>query len=616
MCEHCEEEIDSDKSSINRIIISVVILILGLFESNEIYKTVLFVFSYLLAGYGVIIQSLKNIIRGKIFDENFLMSIATVGAMFIGEWVEAVCVMIFYTIGEYLQDKAVDKSHKSIEELMNLKTEHVNLYSNGEVTEVEPQEVKVGSVIIVKVGEKIPVDGVIIEGESSLDTSSLTGESVLKPVKVGDSVLSGCINSKAVIKIRAEKLYVDSAVSKIMELIENAQEKKSDSEKFITKFAKVYTPIVVLFALIIILIPFVFNIGSERDFVQRALTFLVISCPCALVLSVPLTFFAGVGRASKESILIKGSTYIEKLAKAMCVVLDKTGTITEGVYKVNGIYPLEGVSESDLIKYAAIAEYYSNHPVALAIKEYYGKVNADDIKSYDEIAGMGVISHSVEGEIIAGNLRLMSEKNINIKEKAENASAVYITKNSEYLGYIIISDKLKESVTDSVRLLKGLVKKVVMLTGDSEINAKNTAKEAGIDEVYYELLPSDKVEKLEEIIQTTKGNCIYAGDGINDAPVIMRSDVGIAMGNMGSDAAIEAADVVIANDNPYNIYRAIMISKETLNIVMQNIVFAIGVKVIFLILSAMGLMTMWGAVFADVGVTFLAVLNALRLLKK
>ena len=524
------------------------------------------------------------------------MSIATIGAICVGEYPEAIMVMLLYRIGEYFQDKAVEKSRHSISELMDIRPDYANL--DGK--KVSPESVKIGDIITVNTGEKVPLDGIITEGQASIDTSALTGESIPKSVTAGDAISSGCINCDGVLKIKVTKLFEESTVSKILNLVENASAKKAQAEKFITKFAKIYTPVVVILALIIAVIPPLILDTSFIVWVKRALTFLVISCPCALVISIPLSFFAGIGRASRKGILIKGSNYVEVLAKASAVVFDKTGTLTEGVFKVTQI-----VSDNpDILKYAAYAESSSSHPIAKAIKAAYGKEipENNDIK---EIAGMGIKAIVDGKEVLVGNSKLIKVEPIDTM-----GTVVYVSIDRKFQGCIVISDKIKKDSYSAIANLKKSGIFTEMLTGDSKAAAEKVEEILGLDKVYAELLPENKVEKIEELISTSKGRVLFVGDGINDAPVLTRADVGIAMGGLGSDAAIEAADVVIMDDKPSKVVDAIEIAKKTITIVKQNIAFAIGVKVLFLILGGLGLMTMWGAVFADVGVTFIAVLNA------
>ncbi|MCD7879866.1 MAG: cadmium-translocating P-type ATPase [Candidatus Gastranaerophilales bacterium] len=630
MCEHCiedsnhlhhnhEEEHEHEENiSFHRIILSVVLLMIAFFCPKEsLFKIIFFTIAYLTAGYSVILDSLKNIIHGKVFDENFLMSIAATGAFIIGEYAEAVAVMLLYILGEYFQHKAVHESRSSISKLMNIKPEYANVEVNGQLNKTAPEKVCVNDTIVISAGEKIPLDGVIIYGNSYIDTASLTGESSAVYVKEGDEVLSGTINKNGLIKIRVTKLYKDSTVAKILELIENASHKKSRTEKFITKFAKYYTPCVVIFALMLILVPFVFPVfGTVKIWVEKALTFLVISCPCALVLSVPLTFFGGIGGASSCGILIKGSNYMEALSKAEYVLLDKTGTLTKGTFEITEVLPENGISKEELIETAALAEYYSLHPIAVSLKNACAKkYTPEDIISYEELSGLGVKTVTKKGTILAGNSQLIPDIDEKEKNNIERGTQVNISLDSKYIGKIVISDELKPTAKCAVDNLKKLVKNIIMLTGDNCKKASFIAQEAGINEYYYSLLPDEKVKKLEEILEISHGSVIFAGDGINDAPVLMRADVGIAMGNIGSDSAIEAADVVISDDNPQKICTAIKIAKKTMRIAKQNIILAIGIKILFLILCVFGMMTMWGAVFADVGVTFAAVINSLRTLK-
>ena len=589
MCEHSEEKLDT-----RRVIVSFA-LIAVLFIAGFWCKYFFFA-AYIIAGLEVLKDALKNIIKGQVFDENFLMSIATIGAICVGEYPEAIMVMLLYRIGEYFQDKAVEKSRHSISELMDIRPDYANL--DGK--KVSPKSVKIDDIITVNTGEKVPLDGIITEGQASIDTSALTGESIPKSVKAGDAISSGCINCDGVLKIKVTKLFEESTVSKILNLVENASAKKAQAEKFITKFAKIYTPVVVILALIIAVIPPLILDTSFIVWVKRALTFLVISCPCALVISIPLSFFAGIGRASRKGILIKGSNYVEVLAKTSAVVFDKTGTLTEGVFKVTQI-----VSDNpDILKYAAYAESSSSHPIAKAIKAAYGKEipENNDIK---EIAGMGIKAFVDGKEVLVGNSKLIKVEPIDTM-----GTVVYVSIDRKFQGCIVISDEIKKDSYSTIANLKKSGIFTEMLTGDSRIAAEKVEKILGLDKVYAELLPENKVEKIEELISTSKGRVLFVGDGINDAPVLTRADVGIAMGGLGSDAAIEAADVVIMDDKPSKVVDAIEIAKKTITIVKQNIAFAIGVKVLFLILGGLGLMTMWGAVFADVGVTFIAVLNA------
>ena len=598
MCNHHEHHHQHCCGSSNSSTIFRAITALLLFAGGFKFS-ILFFLAYIIAGWDVIFKAAKNITKGHVFDENFLMSAATIGALCIKEYPEAVMVMILYQIGEYFQHKAVEKSRHSISELMDIRPDYANLC--GE--KVSPQEVKVGDIITVNTGEKIPLDGIVTEGHASLDTSALTGESVPRTVSTGDSVISGCINLNGVLKIKVTKEFGESTVTKILELVEHASSKKARTEKFITKFAAYYTPAVVILALMIAFIPPLFITGN---WIERALTFLVISCPCALVISIPLSFFAGIGSASKNGILIKGSNYLELLAKPDTVVFDKTGTLTKGVFKVREIHS----DEPDFLKYAAYAESASSHPIAAAIREAYGQ-KIPEQNNIEEIAGLGIKAIIDGKEILAGSAKLVKTEPINT-----DGSVVYVSINGNYCGYIVIADEVKDDSKETIEKLKTLGIKTVMLTGDSKNTADKVQKKLGVDNAFAELLPEDKVNKLEKIIKTAGGSVIFVGDGINDAPVLTRADVGIAMGGLGSDAAIEAADAVIMDDSPSKLITSIKIARKTMRIVKQNIVFALGVKALFLILGGIGIMTMWGAVFADVGVALLAVLNSLRTLRK
>lgn len=621
MCEHChshEHHATQDKTRVYRLIIAFVIFAAAMiFHFAGFVKAAAFVIAYLIAGWDVLFKAAKNILKGDFFDENFLMGIATLGAFAIKEYPEAVMVMVLYQLGEFLQDIAVEKSKRSITELMDIRPDYANIVdSNGEIIKKSPSEVSIGDVIIVKTGEKIPLDGTVIEGKAAVDTSALTGESVPRELKENDTAISGCINTNGLLKIRVEKAFGESTVSKILELVEHASSKKAKAENFITKFARYYTPIVVFGAAALAIIPPFLTGEPFSLWFSRALTFLVISCPCALVISVPLGFFAGLGGASKCGILIKGSSYLELLSKPDSVIFDKTGTLTKGTFKVTQIAP-QNIEKDELLRYAAIAEKYSNHPIAVSLKAAYAQeINPSDVKDIEEIAGNGVKATVDNAVILAGNSKLMEKFNVQYTKAPEAGTIVYAAKNGQYIGYIVISDEVKEDAEIAITQLKNLAKQTVMLTGDSASAAQYTAQKLGIDKVYSELLPADKVEKTEEIINQKQADrsVIFAGDGINDAPVLTRADIGIAMGAMGSDAAIEAADIVIMDDKPSKIPAAIKIAQNTMNIVKQNIVFAIGVKLLFLLLGAMGFITMWGAVFADVGVALIAVLNSLRAL--
>lgn len=622
MCEnhhHKHEEEKNDKVLLARVILAIVLFSLAMiFTSAPTFKISLLGISYLIAGYDILIKALKNIIKGKVFDENFLMGIATLGAIGIKDYPEAVMVMVLYQIGEYLQDKAVEKSQNSITELMDIRPDYANLEKDGDLIKISPYEVKIGDTIIVKTGEKIPLDGIIIDGTATLDTSALTGESRPREAKIGDEAISGCINTNGLLKIRVTKEYGQSTVSKILDLVENASSKKTKTENFITKFAKIYTPVVVLAALFLAILPPLILGSNFSVWINRALTFLVISCPCALVISVPLGFFAGIGGASKCGILVKGSSYLELLSKPETIVFDKTGTLTQGCFKVIKIVQQEGTTKEELLELTAYAESYSNHPIALSIKKAYDKnIDQNRISEISEIAGNGVRAEINGCSILVGNENLLKNHNISYQKANETGTIVYTAKNSKFLGYIVISDKLKEDAQKAIIELKKLKLQTVMLTGDTEESGLTVAKELNIDKAYTQLLPIDKVDKIEDIIEqkTKNKSVIFVGDGINDAPVLTRADVGIAMGGLGSDAAIEAADVVIMDDKPTKVATAIKIAKQTLMIVKENIAFALGIKVLFLILGAFGFVTMWGAVFADVGVTLIAVLNSLRALK-
>lgn len=622
MCEHhhhVHEEENNERIILSRIVLAILLFITAmLFTHSTILKCTVLGMAYLIAGYDIIFKALKNIIKGQVFDENFLMGIATLGAIGIKEYPEAVMVMVLYQIGEYLQDKAVEKSQNSITELMDIRPDYANIEKNGDLTKISPYEVKIGDTIIVKTGEKIPLDGIIIDGTATLDTSALTGESRPREVKIGDEAISGCINTNGLLKIRVTKEYGQSTVSKILDLVENASSKKTKTENFITKFAKIYTPVVVLAALFLAILPPLILGSNFSVWINRALTFLVISCPCALVISVPLGFFAGIGGASKCGILVKGSSYLELLSKPETIVFDKTGTLTQGCFKVVKIVQQEDTTKEELLELTAYAESYSNHPIALSIKKAYDKnIDKNRISEISEIAGNGVRAEINGCSILVGNENLLKNHNISYQKANETGTIVYTAKNSKFLGYIVISDELKEDAQKAIMELKKLKLQTVMLTGDTEESGLAVAKELNIDKAYTQLLPIDKVDKIEDIIEqkTKNKSVIFVGDGINDAPVLTRADVGIAMGGLGSDAAIEAADVVIMDDKPTKVATAIKIAKQTLTIVKENIAFALGIKVLFLILGAFGFVTMWGAVFADVGVTLIAVLNSLRALK-
>ena len=604
-----------------KIVIASILFIIALVINfpNEWINKVLYIIAYLIVGFEVVLEAVENIFKGKVFDENFLMTIATIGAFAIGEFPEAVAVMLFYQVGELFQSYAVDKSRKSIASLMDIRPDYANVKRNNEISKINPEEVKIGETIIVKPGEKIPLDGKIIKGNSMLDTSALTGESLPREVKEKDEVLSSCINQNGLLEIKVTKEFGESTVSKILDLVENASSKKSKSENFITKFAKYYTPAVVIIAVFLAVIPTLVIEGAEfTDWLYRALTFLVVSCPCALVISIPLGFFGGIGGASKKGILVKGSNYLEALSNSEIVVFDKTGTLTKGVFEVQKIESV-GISKEQLIKYAAYAESYSNHPISVSIKKAYGEeINTNLISKTEELSGRGVVARIEDKEVFAGNEKLMQEKNVKYTKCNEVGTIVYIAINNEFTGYIVISDEVKEDSKKAIDdLKKNNIKQTVMLTGDRKDVGESVAKELGIDKVYTELLPDGKVEKVEQLLKekTEKGKLVFVGDGINDAPVLALADIGIAMGGLGADSAIEAADIVIMTDEPSKINTAMKISKKTMRIVKQNIIFAIGIKIAVLILSAFGLSTMWEAVFADVGVSVIAIINSLRALK-
>lgn len=608
------------RKSLIQIIISAILFAIGLLVpfSNEWITKGIYIVAYLIVGLEIVIKAIKNIFKGEVFDEHFLMAVATIGAFAIGEFPEAVAVMLFYQIGELFQDYAVDKSKESITNLMDIRPDVAVVKRNGKLETVKPETVKIGEEIVVKPGEKIPLDGTIIDGSSMLDTSALTGESVPRSAKIGEKVLSGCINQSGVLTIKVEKEFGESTVSKILDLVENASNKKSKSENFITKFAKIYTPTVVGIAVLLAIIPpFLLNWRSFSEWLERALTFLVVSCPCALVISIPLGFFGGIGGASRKGVLIKGSNYLELLSKTDIFVFDKTGTLTEGVFEVQKINPVD-ISEEELLKIAAYAESYSNHPISASIKKAYQKeINQEIIEKTEEISGKGIISQIENKTVVIGNNKIMQEKGIEYKESNDIGTILYVAINNKFAGSIVIADKIKENAKQTIQGLKrNNVSKTVMLTGDKKEIAEKVAKQIEIDEVYTDLLPDQKVEKVEELMKqkTEKGKLAFVGDGINDAPVLAISDIGIAMGGLGSDAAIEAADIVIMNDKPSKILEAIKISNKTMRIVKQNIIFAISVKILVLILGACGIATMWEAVFADVGVSFIAILNSLRAL--
>ncbi len=606
------------KKLIQRLAVSAALFVFALIIENELLKTALFLVSYIFAGGDVVKRAFRNISRGDVFDENFLMAVASIGAFLIGEAPEGVGVMLFYQVGEAFQSYAVGQSRKSISVLMDIRPDYANVKVGDDLVKKDPDEVKIGDIIVVKAGEKVPLDGKVLEGTSMLDTSALTGESVPREITAGSELLSGCININGVITAEVTKEFEESTVSKILDLVENASSKKSKSERFITRFARYYTPTVVIIAAILAVVPpLVIKGASFSDWIYRALEFLVVSCPCALVISVPLSFFGGIGGASKKGILVKGSNYLEALAQTEIVVFDKTGTLTKGVFNVQEIHA-EGISEQELLKLAAYAESYSNHPISLSLKRAYNKnIDNDKISDIEEIPGHGV-SAKVEGKnVLAGNIKLMEKNNISYDKAELGGTVVHVAVDNVYAGYILIADEIKEDAANAISKLKQAgIRQIVMLTGDTKAAGENVAKKLGVDQVYTDLLPEDKVKKVEELIskKSSKGRLAFAGDGINDAPVLARADIGIAMGVLGSDAAIEAADIVIMTDEPSKIASAMKISKKTSRIAYENIIFAIAVKVIILALSAAGFATMWAAVFADVGVTIIAILNSFRAL--
>jgi Cd2+/Zn2+-exporting ATPase len=607
------------KKQIISIVIGSLLFAMAIFLNiNESLKFSFFIISYVIVGVHVVYRAIRNLLNGNIFNEYFLMSIATIGAFLIGEHPEGVAVMLFYLIGETFQKYAVDKSRKSIANLMDIRPDYANVKRGSEFVRVNPNEVKIGDVVVIKAGEKIPLDGKIIEGTTMVDTAALTGETIPREKNVSDEVLSGSINISGVITVEILKEFGESTVSKILDLVENASSKKSKSEQFITKFAKYYTPTVVIVAVLLAIIPpFILRETTFNEWIYRALSFLVVSCPCALVISIPLSFFGGIGRASNSGILIKGSNYLEALAKAEIIVFDKTGTLTKGVFNVQEIYPVN-ISKEELLELAAYTENYSNHPISLSLKRAYGKnIDTKRILNVEEISGYGV-SATIDGKkILAGNSKLMDKMNISYEKGQYIGTKVYVAINNDYAGCIIISDEIKKDSIATIRKIKNAgIKQILMLTGDTKAISEKIAKELEIDKVYSELLPNDKVEKVEEIFKgkSQNGSLIFVGDGINDAPVLARADIGIAMGGVGSDAAIEAADIVIMNDELSRIPSAIKIAQKTLKVANQNITISIAIKITILALSMVGIATLWSAVFADVGVTIIAVFNALRVL--
>ena len=605
-------------------LVAVIATIDYILKPNRWILAALYLIPYLVIGYDILKKAVKGIKNRQVFDENFLMAVATVGAMLLGDYAESVMVMLFYQIGELFQSVAVGKSRKNIAALMDIRPDYANVFEDGNVIKTDPDEVEPGSIIVVNSGEKIPIDGIIVEGSTTLDTSSLTGESVPRTAKCGDEIISGCINMTGTIKVRTTKEFGESTVSKILDLVENSSMKKSRSENFITKFARYYTPSVCYAALALaVLVPAVrLMLGMSPDFsnwIVRALTFLVISCPCALVISIPLSFFGGIGCASKNGILVKGSNYLEALAATKYVVFDKTGTLTKGVFEVNAVYASDGFSKEELLYYAAHAESGSSHPISLSIKRAYEKkINMENVSDITEVAGHGVTAFVDGKKVAAGNLKLMKKEGICVSEEHNNGTVVYVAVDNVYAGCVSISDVIKPDTKNAIAgLKKNGIKQTVMLTGDARKTAEAVAEEIGIDVVKSELLPGDKVSEVEKLLAKKQENekLAFVGDGINDAPVLSRADIGIAMGALGSDAAIEAADIVLMDDSPSKISLAMRISRRTLGIVKQNIVFALAVKFICLMLGALGIANMWVAIFADVGVMVIAVINATRALK-
>ena len=589
------------------------------FVAETILGLILFLAAYFVIGGDVIKKACMNIAKGQVFDENFLMLIATVGAFFVGEYHEAAAVMLFYQVGEWFQAYAVNNSRKSIKDLMNIRPDYANVLRDGEEAVVSPDEVAVDELIVVKPGERVPLDGIVVKGATTLDTMALTGESMPREAAVGDMVISGCINLTGALEVKVIKVFAESTVSKILDLVENATSKKAQTENFISRFAKYYTPGVVIAAALVAFLPPLILQESFSVWLYRALSFLVISCPCALVISIPLSFFGGLGGASKAGILIKGSTYLEQLANAEVVVMDKTGTLTKGNFAVQKVVATGDMTENELVELAALAECHSKHPISLSIKDYYGKdADASRIGEVEEVAGFGVKAIIDGITYYVGNDKLMRQQDVDVPEVTPVGTVVYVAKEDDYLGYLLIADEIKEDALDCIRgLKKNGVKKIVMLTGDRNEAASHVAEVLGIDEYHAELLPGDKVEEVEKLFaaKSEKGQLLFVGDGINDAPVLARADIGIAMGGLGSDAAIEAADIVIMTDEPSKIVKAKAISVKTLSIVRQNIVLALGIKLLVLVLATLGLASMWAAVFADVGVAFIAILNAMRAMK-
>ncbi|MEY8357164.1 heavy metal translocating P-type ATPase [Lachnospiraceae bacterium 54-53] len=611
----------SNQKRLLKILVGTIVYVAGILykTDNNILSLGIFLIAYVIIGGDVLWRAVRNILRGQVFDENFLMSIATVGAFIVGDFAEGVAVMLFYQVGELFQSYAVDKSRKSIASLMDIRPDYANVQRGDKLEKVDPDDVQIDDIIVIKAGEKVPLDAIVTEGSSTVDTSALTGESLPREVSEGDSLLSGCININGLLTARVTKEFGESTVSKILDLVENASTKKSNSENFITKFARYYTPIVVIIAVLMAVIPPLVLPGATfRDWVYRGLIFLVISCPCALVISIPLSFFGGIGGASRRGILVKGSNYLEALAQTEVVVFDKTGTLTKGIFKVQEVVPQE-FGEDELLELTAYAESYSNHPISLSLRKAYGKeIDAARIADVEEISGLGVTAH-VDGKFVsAGNVKLMRKLEISFIEPEDIiGTVVHVAVDKRYVGYVIIADEVKEDAARAIQELKAAhIRQTVMLTGDSKKIGEKVAGQLGLDKVYTELLPADKVGQVEELFKqkSPKGKLAFVGDGINDAPVLARADIGIAMGGLGSDAAIEAADIVIMTDEPSKLATAIQLSKKTLRIVKQNISFALIVKGVVLVLGAIGMASMWAAIFADVGVAILAILNAIRML--
>ena len=619
-CGHDHDHGEVSRKEIGRLIFSGILFIIPILLKLEgTGRLLTYLISYLIIGYKVINRAFKNVLGGVPFDENFLMTIATFGAFAIGEYPEAVAVMLFYQVGEMFQGMAVNHSRKSISSLLDIRPDSANLEKNNEIIVVSPEDVHIGDFIIIRPGEKVPLDGIVVEGKSSLDTSNITGESLPRNVEVGDEVLSGVVNNQGLLKVKVNKEFGDSTVSKILDLVENASSKKAPTENFITKFARYYTPVVVFLAIGIAIIPPIFLGGVLKEWMYNAAVFLVISCPCALVISIPLGFFGGIGGASKTGILVKGGNYLEALTEVDTIVFDKTGTITKGTFKVTEIINYGDYSKEEILELAAYGESFSNHPIGKSIIDYYGKdINQDYIKSYEEIAGKG-IQVTIDGkEIVLGNKAILKDNNIKVNETESIGTVVYMGSGNEHIGTIIVSDELKDNIKEDIKRLKSLgIKEVIMLSGDNEKIARKVGELVGVDKIYGDLLPQDKVRIFEEIIERkeNKSRVIFVGDGVNDAPVLARADIGIAMGGLGSDAAIEASDLVIMTDEIKKIGTAIKIGRNTKKIVTQNIILALGLKVIILGLGLMGMATMWEAVFADVGVSIIAILNSIRALK-